>query len=130
MQSGSTDSEAIPDTAAHRDIGRPGVRVGQVVRLRPEHAEEYIELHRAVWPDVLTMISECNITDYSIFHRDGLLFAYFVYVGSDWQADTAKMAADPTTKRWWELTDPCQQPVEGHDSSRPWAPMTEVFHHD
>lgn len=76
------------------------------------------------------MISECNIRNYSIFERDGLLFAYFEYIGRDWDADNAKMMADPVTRKWWELTDPCQQPVSGHEGARPWATMTEVFHHD
>lgn len=106
------------------------VRVGQVVRLRPERRDEYVALHQAVWPDVLAMISECNITNYSIFERDGLLLAYLEYIGADWDADSAKMAADPSTREWWKLTDPCQQAVGGHGGPRPWAPMTEVFHHD
>ncbi|MCY4623095.1 MAG: L-rhamnose mutarotase [bacterium] len=106
------------------------VRVGQVTRLRPEHRDAYLALHREVWPEVLATISECNISNYSIYERDGLLFSYFEYTGRDWEADTAKMAADPTTRRWWEITDPCQEPIAGHLGPTPWASMTEVFHHD
>ncbi len=109
---------------------RQPLRFGQVVRLRPEHAEAYRALHRDPWPDVLAKISECNITNYSIFERDGMLFAYFEYTGNDLDSDLAKMAADPGTQRWWRLTDPCQERIPGHDGPRPWAEMTEVFHHD
>jgi L-rhamnose mutarotase len=42
----------------------------------------------------------------------------------------AVMAADPETQRWWELTDPCQQPVETAEDGQWWAPMEEVFHLD
>ena len=52
-------------------------RFGQVIELKPEGADEYIRLHREVWPDVLEMISSCNLRNYSIFVKDNLLFAYF-----------------------------------------------------
>ena len=51
-------------------------RVGQVIGLKPGHVEEYERLHAAVWPEVLAMISACNIRNYSIFRHDELLFAY------------------------------------------------------
>ena len=41
------------------------------------------------------MIQECNIRNYSIYYRDGYLFSYYEYVGDDYEADMAKMAARP-----------------------------------
>jgi L-rhamnose mutarotase len=58
------------------------------------------------------------------------LFSYLEYVGTDYDADMAAMAADETTQRWWELTGPCQQPLGDAESSHPWSAMTEVFHVD
>ena len=52
-------------------------RYGQVIQLKPEKLEEYKRLHRAVWPEVLRIIRDCHIHNYSIFLRDGLLFSYF-----------------------------------------------------
>jgi L-rhamnose mutarotase len=110
-------------------------RYGSVLGLRPEKAAEYIQLHKAVWPDVLRMIGDCNIRNYSIYLRtldDGqqYLFSYFEYVGSDFAADTAKMAADPTTQKWWALCMPCQKPLENRGEGEWWASMEEVFHAD
>ena len=105
-------------------------RYAQVIGVRPEMFEEYERLHRAVWPEVLLMIRECNIRNYSIFFRDGLLFSYFEYVGLDYAADMARMATDPKTREWWKLTDPCQQPVETSEKGEWWAPMQELFHSD
>ncbi|MCQ3802941.1 MAG: L-rhamnose mutarotase [bacterium] len=105
-------------------------RVGQIVRLRAERRDDYIELHRKVWPEVLAMISACNITNYSIFEFNGLLLSYFEYTGSDWKADMAKMQSDPVTQRWWALTNPCQEPVGVYSGPTPWITMTEIFHHD
>ncbi len=51
-------------------------RVGQLIGLKPDQIEEYERLHAAVWPEVLAMISACNIRNYSIFRHGELLFAY------------------------------------------------------
>ncbi len=103
-------------------------RFGQVITVRPEKLEDYRRLHKAVWPEVLKTIRECDIRNYSIFLRNGLLFGYFEYVGNDHAADMARMAGDPATREWWALTDPCQQPMTSAEKGRWWAPMEEVFH--
>ncbi len=105
-------------------------RFGQTIRLRPEKYEEYKKLHAAVWPGVLDMIKQCNINNYSIFHKDGFLFAYFEYTGKDFDADMKKMAADPLTQEWWSVCIPCQMPVDSRSEGEWWADMEELFHTD
>lgn len=107
-------------------------RCGYVVQLRPEAVAEYKRVHEVVWPDVLAMIFECNIRNYTIFLREpeSLLFATFDYIGSDLQVDMAKLAADPATQRWWKITDPLQQPLASCESDEIWAEMEAVFHTD
>jgi L-rhamnose mutarotase len=105
-------------------------RHGSVIRVRPEKLEEYKAYHVRVWPEVLAMIRQCNIRNYSIYHKDGYLFGYFEYHGNDFAADMAKMAADPTTQKWWAIMQPMQQPIETRAPSEWWAEMEEVFHTD
>ncbi len=105
-------------------------RIASVIRLRPEHERTYRELHEAVWPTVLATLRAANVTNYSIFLRDGLLFSYLEYTGDDYAADTARIAADPETQRWWTLTDLCQQPLDTAAEGERWAPAEEVFHAD
>lgn len=105
-------------------------RFGMCVRLRPEKEQEYRELHGAVWPEVLAKIREVNIRNYSIFLRDGVLFAYLEYVGTDFAADMQKMADDPKTLEWWTLTNPCQEPYDDRPEGQWWSPLEEVFHTD
>ena len=105
-------------------------RMGQVLKVRPGMDGRYRDLHADVWPGVKNMISECNIRNYSIFMRGGYLFAYFEYHGSDFEADMARMAADPVTRKWWEECIPCQQPVDFAGKDEWWADMEEVFHQD
>ena len=105
-------------------------RFGQIIGVDPQSFESYKNYHAAVWPDVLNMITKCNIRNYSIFHKDGLLFAYFEYVGDDFSVDMARMAADPVTQKWWYIMMPMQQPVENRAEGEWWATMEEVFHLD
>jgi len=105
-------------------------RMATVIRLRPEKTQEYERLHQAVWPDVLARIAACDIRNYSIFLRrpEMLLFATWEYHGEDFAADMERMRADPATQRWWQLTDPCQEPLDSRAEGEWWAPMVEVFH--
>jgi L-rhamnose mutarotase len=103
-------------------------RYAQIIQLHKADEEEYIRLHAAVWPSVLQTIQACNIRNYSIFLRAGMLFAYFEYHGIDFEADMRKMAADPETQRWWKITDAMQEPVPGAEPHEKWAVLQEVFH--
>jgi L-rhamnose mutarotase len=103
-------------------------RFGQVIRVKPERFEEYKRYHADVWKGVLQTISACNMRNYSIYHKDGFLFAYFEYVGDNYAADMAKMAADPTTQKWWAIMNPMQEPLPNSAPGERWSDMEEVFH--
>jgi L-rhamnose mutarotase len=106
------------------------IRHGQLIKLKPGVLESYTKYHSEVWPGVLKKITECNIRNYSIFHKDGFLFAYFEYIGEDFAADSQKMADDPLTQEWWDIMMPMQEPLETRQEGEWWADMDEVFHLD
>jgi len=119
------------------DPGRPfqvnGVtvtvkRLAQTIRLRPERREEYLALHRQVWPGVEAALRAANVRNYSIFLRGDTLFGYFEYHGDDFEADMAAVAADSETQRWWRLTDPCQEPWPDAGTGGQWSDLTEIWH--
>ena len=108
-------------------------RFASVIGLKAEKVEDYKRLHASIWPEVARMIAKSNLRNYSIFLRrmpDGshYLFSYFEYVGSDFNADMAQMAADPATQRWWSYCEPCQVPLTNRLASEWWSSMEEVFH--
>lgn len=105
-------------------------RYGMVIKVKAQKFEAYKKYHAGVWPEVLDMIKKCNIQNYSIYHKDGYLFSYFEYIGKDFKADMAKMAADPKTQEWWNIVMPMQQPLETRVEGEWWAEMEEVFHMD
>ena len=108
-------------------------RFASVTGLKPEMAARYEALHAAPWPGVRRMISECHLRNYSIHLQEiggkPYLFAYFEYTGRDFDADMARMAADPETRRWWSETDPCQEPLpEAAALGKIWTDAREVFY--
>ncbi len=109
-------------------------RIGQIIRLKPECLQAYKDCHAAAWPAVLDQISDCNISDYSIYldEQSMILFATMKYTGSDFDADMKKMRANPEVRRWWQMTDSMQETlVDGSTSSTDpkgwWKDLEEVF---
>ena len=101
-----------------------------ICRMVPEKREEYLALHRAVWPGVEAKITECGIRNFTIFVRGDVLVGYYEYVGDDYEADQAKMDADPVSQEWWSHTDPCQVPFDDADDSPGWQELEEAWHLD
>lgn len=105
-------------------------RYGHVIRLKPEKLDEYIQYHDAIWPEVSKTITDCNIRNYTIYHKNGWLFAHFEYHGEDLDADMKKMAECPHTRKWWDIMEPMQEPVDFRQEGEWWCKMQEVFHHE
>ncbi len=105
-------------------------RVAAVIGVNPEDIAEYERIHREVWPKVLERISNSNIRNYSIYRYQNLLISYYEYVGTDYEADMAAIAADADTQEWWKLTDPMQHKVPEAAEAEWWHQLPEVFHTD
>ncbi len=102
-------------------------RVGMVIGLRDEKAQEYKALHAG--PGIRDLLGRANIRNFNIFVQrlpDGVLyeFAYYEYVGDDYAADMAKLAAEPRNVEWLKLCDPMQIPLPGQTG---WTEMELVF---
>jgi cytidyltransferase-like protein len=92
--------------------------------LKKEFEEQYITLHKHTFPGVLDRIHRSNISDYSIFHHNGVLFSHMVYSGRNLDADLKAMGTDTTTREWWKLTDLMQQPLEKRKENEWWAAIS------
>ena len=105
-------------------------RIASVIGLPPDSVDEYERLHASVWPAVLARLSASNVANYSIYRYGELLFSYMEYVGDDYDADMAAMAADPATQEWWAVCEPLQRPVDDRSEGEWWHEIPEVFHLD
>ena len=95
------------------------------MRLNPGMAAEYKRRHDAIWPELVALLKDAGVSDYSI-HLDeehNLLF------GVLWRRDDHGMAAlpnHPVMRRWWAAmadimeTKPDNEPVA--------LPLQTMFH--
>jgi L-rhamnose mutarotase len=95
------------------------------MRLNPGMADEYKARHDAIWPELVALLREAGISDYSI-HLDAETNTLF---GVLWRADGHGMADlpnSPVMQRWWAHmadimeTKPDNEPVA--------TPLETVFH--
>jgi L-rhamnose mutarotase len=73
-------------------------RVAWTARLRPDKIDEYVTAHAAVWPDMLAMIKEAGVRNYSIYLFGDRVFGY--YECDDPAATGAFMRDAEVTERW------------------------------
>lgn len=107
-------------------------RMGRVIKLKPDVIAEYKRIHAAVWPEILRAIRASNVRNYTIFLKEpeNLLFAYWEYHGTDYEADMENIKRAPRMQDWWDITDPMQMPLETRKDGEWWADMEDVFHTD
>lgn len=101
---------------------------GQVGRLLPHKADDYAKLHLDPWPELLAVLSEHHLENYSIFQRGLTVFSYFEYTGADYDAEMAALATQPVMQRWWTHSKPCfERHAMGPDDEF-YADMRQIFY--
>ena len=93
--------------------------------LKPEKVEDYKILHKNAWPELLEVISESNITNYSISVRGTQVFTYYEYVGDDYDTDMKKLDESPVMQKWWTFSKPC---FLYHEEEKYYEDLEEVFY--
>ena len=96
--------------------------------LKPGCEEEYQKRHAAIWPELVKMIKEQGVGNYSIYwDKDtNILFGYQECSGAGSSQDTD--AVDPITQRWWDMMADIME--VNPDNSPVTIPLEEVFHLD
>jgi L-rhamnose mutarotase len=113
---------------------RPALRLRQSIMteryafkmfLNPGCAEEYRRRHDAIWPELVPLLIEAGIANYSI-HLDSdtsILFAYLER-GEGHRMDA--LSDHPVMRRWWgHMRDIMRT---GPDGAPVVIPLTEMFH--
>lgn len=96
------------------------------LQVKPELIDEYVELHRAVWPTMLRAIQDSGRRNYSLFLReDGLLVGY--YETADDAESARRLAADPRTKKWEEQAQRFFVSIDGDRPDQRAPHLREVF---
>jgi L-rhamnose mutarotase len=97
-----------------------------LLQVRPERLEDYKREHEAVWPEMLTALSDSGWRNYSIFARDdGLLVGYLE--AEDFDAAQKAMAKTDANARWQAHMGSYFIDIPGQLPSQPLALLEEVF---
>lgn len=95
------------------------------MQLNPGCAAEYKARHDAIWPELVTLLKEAGISDYSI-HLDEETHTLF---GVLWRRDDHSMDALPETEvmqRWWAHMADIMETLP--DNKPVVVPLTPVFY--
>lgn len=96
-----------------------------VLRVRPDRIDEYVEAHRAVWPEMLDALRAAGIRNYSIFRHRNQVFGYFE--ADDLERAATFLEAQEVSARWQDaMTDLLEERVP--DAGPP--ALEEIFRLD
>lgn len=95
------------------------------MKLKPGFADEYKKRHSEIWPELVALLKQNNVHDYSIFldEETNILFAVQKVDGESGSQD---MGSLDVVKKWWAYmadimdTNPDNSPVS--------VPLREVFY--
>jgi L-rhamnose mutarotase len=97
------------------------------MRLKSGCRDEYRRRHEAIWPELVQLLKQAGISDYSI-HLDPETDALFAVL---WRRDDHGMdelPRHPVMRRWW---DHMADIMEVHPDNEPVAvPLETLFHMD
>ena len=102
-------------------------RVAFMMRLKPGNEAIYKEKHDQIWPEMVSLLRESGVRNYSIFRRDLDLFAY---LETDEGASLPGSSGEiPTVLREWRtMMEPYMEYNPDH-TPKTW-PLEEMFHLD
>jgi L-rhamnose mutarotase len=97
------------------------------MKLKPGFEDEYKKRHDALWPELIRLLKDSGVRDYSIFldRETNILFAVQTIEGT---AGSQDLGQNEIVKKWWaHMADIMETNA---DSSPVSQPLTEVFHLD
>jgi len=99
-------------------------RFGFKMKLFPGFREEYRKRHSEIWPELVKMLKDQGVGNYSIFYDEetNILFAYQEQSG---ESSSQDLGTEEIVKKWWKYmadimeTNPDYSPVT--------VPLDQVF---
>ena len=94
------------------------------MKLYPGFREEYIKRHSVIWPELVRLLKNEGIANYSIFldTETNTLFAYQEQSGTNSSQDLGKTEI---VKKWWKFMADIM--VTNPDHSPVTIPLEQVF---
>jgi L-rhamnose mutarotase len=98
------------------------------LQVRKDRMAEYVERHKAVWPEMLQALRETGWTNYSIYldPSDGLLIGYLET--PDLGAAKAGMASREINAKWQADMAPFFEALDGQAPDEGFLRLQEIFY--
>jgi L-rhamnose mutarotase len=99
-------------------------RFGFKMKLIPGFKEEYRKRHSAIWPELVALLKNQGIGNYSIFFDEetNILFAYQEQSG---EGSSQDLGAEEIVKKWWKYMADIME--TNPDNSPVTVPLDQVF---
>ncbi|UWZ84582.1 L-rhamnose mutarotase [Occallatibacter riparius] len=102
-------------------------RYAFLLRLKPGTGPDYDKAHTAVWPELLTVLKDAGISDYSIFRRDELL-VLTMRIEGDFEAAWKRISEAEVNARWQNAMAEYFAPQQETRPDERFPMMQEVFY--
>ncbi len=98
------------------------------MKLMPHCRDEYKRRHDEIWPELVALLRESGVSDYTIFLDEETDTLFAVQRQSEQGGSSQDMGSHPVVQRWWaHMADI----METHSDASPVSiPLKMVFHLD
>lgn len=95
------------------------------MKLHPGFREEYRRRHKEIWPDLIRLLKESGLSNYSIFldEETGILFAYQEQAG---ESSSQDLGTTELVQKWWRYMADIME--TNPDNSPVTKPLEELFY--
>jgi len=99
-------------------------RFGFKMKLFPGFREEYRKRHGEIWPELVKMLKDQGVGNYSIFYDEetNILFAYQEQSG---ETSSQDLGTEEIVKKWWKYMADIME--TNPDNSPVTVPLEQVF---
>ncbi len=99
-------------------------RFGFKMKLYPGFRDEYKKRHGEIWPELVKLLKDNGIGNYSIFFDEetNILFAYQEQKG---ESSSQDLGQQEVVKRWWKYMSDIME--TNPDNSPVTVPLEQVF---
>lgn len=100
-------------------------RIAFKMHLHPGKAEEYRRRHDEIWPELVVLLKNTGISDYSIF-LDEHTHELFAVLHADDPTALESLPAHPVMQHWWTFMKDLMATRD--DDAPVTVPLREVFY--
>jgi len=95
------------------------------MQLNPGQADEYRRRHNEIWPELIDLLKDAGISDYSIFFHEPS-HSLFAVLRRTPEHTMNSLPLEPVMQRWWEYMADIM--ASGDNNEPVVEPLERVFH--